>query len=103
MTGRIEPILIAVCATAVELKVLEICGIWARTSSVVMAPDALMVPVSTVTRFEPTGLMPLIIVPVTVTDSTGAVASCACAAPAIAIAIAPKDAPHNSFVADRPM
>jgi hypothetical protein len=39
--------------------------------------------------------MPLIIVPVTVTDSMGA-SSCACAALVIVKASAPNDAPHNS-------
>jgi hypothetical protein len=45
--------------------------------------------------------MPLIIVPVTVTDSTGGAASCACAALAIVRASAPNDAPHNNAQLNR--
>src|SRR5471030_2863211 len=60
-----------------------------------------MVAVSTVTRFEPTGAMPLIDVPVAVTVTDSVETSCARACPVITLAIALKDAPHKSLFKTR--
>src|SRR5882757_2107357 len=103
MDGRTPPILIAVGETVWVLKVLASWGIWLNISSVVTAPEALMLLASTVIRLLPTGVIPLIDVPVavTVTFSVAGAVSCAAACPAVAIAIALTDAPHRSFLAKR--